>query len=295
MTEPWSATTLTAILLAPPDPVVIEDCAAVMEAAKRIPRALADLAVPRLGRNTLRVTDHHVRTALATETPAITDTPFAWSPRTARRTLGLAAVRSLGAGEARSPIDGVRRAVADAVRSVRDGERSAASMDRWLAGLAPAGLAVVEADAVTWATRLWCALDWNAFEELPLVGRDHWWNSPHSSLLAIRSRAEVRSVTRDDSGNPYSTHLVVLSGRRRTSIRSELSVVAMAEVLQAQHSLPPARVVGWWPDSGHHIKVDIDRNVLEEGAAAVARTMTRGESPRAADPTPFKGVIRAAA
>jgi hypothetical protein len=295
MTEPWCPATLTAILLAPPDPVVIEECSAVMEAAKRIPRALADLAVPRLGRNTLRVTDHHVRTALAAETPANQNTPFAWSPRTARRALGLAAVRALAAGEARSPIDGVRRAVADAVRSFRDGERSAASMDRWLAGLAPAGLAAVEAEAVTWATRLWCALDWNAFEELPVVGRDHWWNSPHSSLLAIRSRAEVRSVTRDDDGNAYSTHLVVLGGRRRASVRSELSAVAMAEVLQSPRSLPPARIVGWWPDSGHHIKVDIDRTVLEEGAAAVARTMTRGEPSRKAEPTPFKGVIRAAA
>jgi hypothetical protein len=295
MAELRPAATLTAILLAPPDPVVIEERSAVREAAKRIPRALADLAVPRLGRSTLRVTDHHVRTALAPEIPAITDTPFAWSPRTARRTLGLAAVRALAAGEARSPIAGVRRAVADAISSVRDGERSAASMDRWLAGLAPAGLAAVEADAVTWATRLWCALDWKAFEEHPLIGRDHWWNSPHSSLLAIRSRAEVRSVTRDHDGNAFSTHFVVLGGRRRPTVRSELSVVAMAEVLQAQHSLPPARIVGWWPDSGHHVKVDIDRAVLEEGAAAVARTLTRGETPREADPAPFEGVIRVAA
>ncbi len=295
MAEPWAATTLTAILLAPPDPVAIEERCAVMEAAKRIPRVLADLAVPRLGRSTLRVTDHHVRTALAPEIPTLTDTPFAWSPRTARRTLGLAAVRALAVGEVRSPIDGVRRAVADAIRSVRDGERAAASMDRWLAGLTPAGLAAVEADAVTWATRLWCALDWNAFEELPLIGRDRWWNSPHSSLLAIRSRAEVRSVTRDHDGNAYSTHLVVLGGRRRANVRSELSVVAMAEVLQAQHSLPPARIVGWWPDSGHHTKVDIDEAVLEEGVAAVARTLSRGETPREADPAPSKGVMRAAA
>ncbi len=186
MAEPWPAVSLTAMLLAPPCPAVIEERSAVMDMAKRIPRALADLAVPRLGRSTLRVTDHHVRIALAAEIPSITDTPFAWSPRTARRTLGLAAVRSMVAGEARSPIDGVRRAIADAIRSVREGERSAASVDRWLAGLAPAGLAVAEADAVTWATRLWCALDWNAFDELPSIGRDHWWNSPHSSLLAIR-------------------------------------------------------------------------------------------------------------
>ncbi len=53
--------------------------------------------------------------------------------------------------------------------------------------------------------------------------------------------------------------------------------------------------MGWWPDSGHQIKVDIDTAVVAEGAAAVTRTLTRGETGREADPIPFKGVARAAA
>ena len=112
-------------------------------------------------------------------------------------------------------------------------------MGRWLAALPAAGLTAVQADAATWATRLWCALDWEAFEEPPVIGRDRWWDSPHSSLLAIRSRAEVRSVVTDGEGSPFSVHLVVLGGPRRPTIRSELSVLAMVEAMQAP-ALAPA-------------------------------------------------------
>jgi hypothetical protein len=146
-------------------------------------------------------------------------------------------------------------------------------MDRWLAGLPPAGRAVVQAEAVTWATRLWCALEWSAFDNPPIVGRDRWWDSPHSSLLALRSRAEVRAVARDLTGNPCSVHLVVLGGARRATIRSELSVVAMIEALHAPLSLPAGRVVGWWPDSGHRVTVEVDRVALRAGVAAVASTL----------------------
>jgi hypothetical protein len=291
MAELWPAPTLTAALLGPLDAHVVEDRSSVMEVARTIPRTLADLAVPRLSGSSFRLTDHHVRTALAPDGDATAALPFAWSPRTARRSLGLAALRALVAGEARSPLDGTRRAVADAQRSVRDGERSANALDRWLAGLSPAAVAAVEAEAVTWATRVWCALDWTAFEGVPLIGRDRWWNSPHSSLLAIRSRAEVRSVALDPGGNPFSVHLVALGGRRRATVRSELSVVAMVEALQAPHSLPPGRIVGWWPDSGHQITVDIDQTSLADGVAAVARTLARMEATH----VPLEEVARAAA
>jgi hypothetical protein len=166
-------------------------------------------------------------------------------------------------------------------------------MDRWLAGLPAAGLAVVQAEAVTWATRLWCALDWSAFGDLPLIGRDHWWDSPHSSLLAIRSRAEVRSVGFDQEGHPFSVHLVVLTGPRRPTVRSELSVVAMVEALQAASSLPPGRVVGWWPDSGHLVKVEVDRASVTAGVEAVAHTLAGVEAPMA-PMAPFEGAARVA-
>jgi hypothetical protein len=282
---------LTRALLEPFGAAAIDDRASVLDAARHIPRTLADLAVPRPGGASFRLTDHHVREALGPPDGVSPRTPFVWSARTARRALGLAGLRALLTGAVRSPIDGVISAVDDAVRAAHLGENAASPMDRWLAGLPPAGRAAVQAGAVTWATRLWCALDWSAFEEPPTIGRDHWWDSPHSSLLALRGRAEVRSVARDPAGSPLSVHLVVVGGPRRTTIRSELSVAAMVEVLCSPRSVPPGRMVGWWPDSGHLVTLEIDQRALDDGVAAVARTLAH----TGVTPADCEGVIRAAA
>jgi hypothetical protein len=258
-------------LFAPLSASTVDDRTAVLAAARQLPRILADIAASHHGDGPLRITDHHVQMALAPEDRG-SSSPFAWSAGTARRALGLRAVRALVTGESRSPIEAVRDTIA-AARTAQQAEPSTSTMDRWLTGLSPAGLAVVEAEAVTWATRLWCGLDWGAFEETPIIGRDRWWDSPHSSLLAIRSRAEVRAAVRDVVGSPFSVHLVVLGGSRRSTIRSELSVVALVEAVQAPKSLPPGRVVGWWPDSGHSVTVEVDRAALDAGVAAIARAV----------------------
>jgi hypothetical protein len=282
---------LTVHLLGPVDPLAAARALAAREAAERIPRVLADLAASRSVGRSLRLTDHDVRTALAPVAGRPPCAPFAWSARTARRGLGLTALRSLVAGEVRTPTEATRNAIAGAIRSVREGNRPTSPMDRWLAGLPGAGLAVVQAEAVTWSTHLWSDLDWSAFDQTPVIGRDRWWNSPHSSLLAIRGRAEVRSVVVDGDEDPFSVHLVVLGGPRRPSVRAELSVVAMVEALHAPRSLPPGRIVGWWPDSGHIVTVEVDRAALDVGVESVSRTLATLE----AAPVAFEGVARAAA
>ena len=89
--------------------------------------------------------------------------------------------------------------------------------------------AAVGAEAVTWTTRLWCALEWSSFADVPVIGRDHWWDSPHSALLALRGRADVRV---------QGAHLVVLSGPRRESVRAELALVALVEALRSRPGPP---------------------------------------------------------
>ncbi len=281
---------LTNELLDPATTLTAEGRSSVLEAAAGLPGALADIAAPGSSSPSLRITDHQVRLALGPADLAMA-TPFTWSARSARRALGLRAVQALVARKAHAPVDGARIAIADAIASARDGDQLASPMGRWLATLPAAGITAVHADAATWATRLWCALDWEAFIEPPVIGRDRWWDSPHSALLAIRSRAEVRSVVTDEEGSAFSVHLVVLSGPRRPTIKSELSVLAMVEAMQALNSLPPGRIVGWWPDSGHLVKVEVDEAALAAGVAAIARTLARSGGAS----TPFEGVSRAAA
>lgn len=222
---------------------------------------LAGLAVRRAGTVRFRVTDHEVRTALAGDTiDAGPGQPFAWSARTARRAIGVAAVRMLASGAARSPLEAVRIRLAESSRWVAEGSSSSTQLDRWVDGLAPGGRAAVGAEAVTWATRLWCALDWPALAPMPVIGRDHWWDSPHSALLALRGRADVRTA---------SAHLVVLSGPRRDSVRAELALVTLVESLRVRHGDAPGRVIGWWPDSGHLVRVEPEPSVLTLGTEAV--------------------------
>ncbi len=226
---------------------------------------LARLAVRRAGAGPFRVTDHEVRAALSGD--AADDAawaPFAWSARTARRPLGLAAVRLLVAGGARSPVEAVGARLAESASWVRDGNPCASQLDRWVAGLSDAGRAAVSAEAVTWSTRLWCALDWAALGPAPAIGRDRWWDSPHSALLALRGRAEVRT----DRAN-----LVVLSGPRRETVRAELALVTLVDSLRSGDGALPGRVVGWWPDSGRFVRVEPEPAVLTLGAEAVAQVL----------------------
>ena len=256
------AETLTEWLVAPLGDVDAASWRATLAEAKSV---LARLAVRRAGSGPFRVTDHEVRVALCGDAADdARQTPFAWTARTARRPLGLAAVRLLAAGGARSPVDAVRARLTEAEGWVRDGNPCATQLDRWVAGLPAAGRAAVGAEAVTWATRLWCALDWAALGPAPAVGRDRWWDSPHSALLALRGRAEVRT----DRAN-----LVVLSGPRRESVRAELALVTLVEALRSRDGALPGRVVGWWPDSGRHVRVEPEPAVLTQGVEAVAHVL----------------------
>lgn len=257
---------LTAALVTGLDGPVPFDTGAWQAALGDTRRTLAGLAVRRGGAGPFRVTDHDVRCALGDGGSAADDEPFAWSARTARRTLGLAAVRALAAGEARTPLDAVRARLADAQAGVHDGSRVVSQLDRWVAALPAAGRSAVTAEAVTWATRLWCALDWAALGAAPVIGRDHWWDSPHSALLALRGRADVRTEV---------AHLVVLSGPRRDSVRAELALVALVEALRGG-GRTPGRVVGWWPDSGRFVRVEPHPTVLTMATEAVGLVLGGG-------------------
>jgi hypothetical protein len=272
------ASPLTATLVAP----LPADHRAISEAD--IEHASNDLraaAARRPDGGPFRITDYVVRSTLWPPDCPPPEAPFAWSAPTARRLLGLAAVRAIVGGSVPSPFEGVVAIIDQGIAAARRGDRPASSMDHWLSRLSAAGRAAMQADAVTWATRLYAGLDWSAFPAPPTIGRDHWWDSPDSSLLALRSRAEVRTSTTAGPGNPVSTHLVVLGGPRRATVRAELSVVALVEALRSGPEVPPGRIVGWWPDSGRFMAVEVEPVTLVDGVATVARTLASLSASRA--------------
>jgi hypothetical protein len=254
---------LTDVLLAPPG--------APPSAATRL--AVADQLRTGLGRRVRRpaeparcnVDRHSLRRALLPG-PARAADPFTWSARTARRVLGLEGVRRCVAGRSRTPSDGVAAGVADVVEDHAGGQRGAGSLARWLGEIGPGGRAAVAAEAITWATALYGALDWRRLEGLVEVGpRDRWWDCPTAPGVGLRGRAEV-SV---HAAGGCTTALVTMAGGRPGATAAlELGLPALVAVL-AVPGPPPARVVGLWPECGRTLVLTVDDVVLERTAAAV--------------------------
>jgi hypothetical protein len=79
-------------------------------------------------------------------------------------------------------------------------------------------------------------------------------------FLSLRVRSDVR---------PVHAYLLVLSGPRRDSVRAELALVTLVEALRLRDHDVPGRVVGWWPDSGHLVRVEPEPAALTLGTEAV--------------------------
>jgi hypothetical protein len=123
---------------------------------------------------------------------------------------------------------------------------------------------MVEAEAVTWATQLWTALEWERLTQPVVGGADDWWDCPGTRALTLRGRAEVRVRA---GGRPVL--LVVGSGLPPARWRGAIGYPALVAGLARGERSVPARVVGLWPASGQVRILDVDRGPLQETATAV--------------------------
>lgn len=198
--------------------------------------------------------------------------PFRWSARTARRSVGLAAVRACYHGIHRTPAEAVAGVLERLAEDAGGSTGRGGSLGRWLAGLPSGARAAVQAEAVTWATRLHIALDWGSLPPGTVVGgRDEWWDCPSARRIGLRGRAEVRtSTTLDGAAGPHRPVLFCLRpGVPGPTGRTELALPALVAALASPAGAPPARVVGWWPACGRTIVLEVDEDVLARAAASV--------------------------
>jgi hypothetical protein len=134
----------------------------------------------------------------------------------------------------------------------------------WYAQLPLGGRAAVEAEAVSWATQLFTALEWRQFDRPPVIaGRDDWWQAPGGRLV-LQGRAEVRAQLEE------STALLVMAGRScGEDWRVRLGFPALVCLLARGERALPGRVVGIWPASGQTRALALDGPALDEVARAV--------------------------
>lgn len=195
---------------------------------------------------------------------------FSPSPVRCRRAIGLAAVERCVRGRSPAPQVGVAEVLASAEEDHvaalgMPGASRPAWWAEWYVGLLPAARAVAQAEALTWATQLWTALDWTRFERPPVVGgRDDWWDCPGLRRLVLRGRSEVRAWV----GN-RQVMFTVASRFPGEGWRSDLAYRALVAGLSRGERSVPARVVGLWPASGLVRVCEVDGGALSEAASAL--------------------------
>jgi hypothetical protein len=210
------------------------------------------------------------RFALAREDPerlTAAERPFAPSPMTSRRAVGLGAVGRCLRGRSPTPAAAVAEVLAAGVEDVADGGDPTSRSPwwaRWYRDLGDGGRAMVEAEAVTWATQVWTALEWERLEQTVVGGGDDWWDCPGTRALTLRGQADVRVRV---EGRPVL--LVVGAGVPPTAWRVALGFPALVAALARGGRSVPGRVAGWWPASGQVRMLPVDGPAFAETATAV--------------------------
>ena len=209
------------------------------------------------------------RFAVARERPerlTAAEGAFVPSPVMCRRAVGLAAVARCVRHRSPTPGAAVAEVLAAGAEDAEGSDPTARPpwWAAWYRGLGPGGRAMVEAEAVTWATQVWTALEWERLAQTVVGGGDDWWDCPGTRALTLRGQADVRVRA---GGAPVL--LVVGAGMPGPDWRRALGFPALVSVLARGDRSVPTRVVGLWPASGQVRILPVDGAVLLDTATAV--------------------------
>ena len=243
----------------------------------RLTAGVSDAATGLVGGADLEIGLRQVRRArYQPESLHLPDEPFSWRPVFVRRSLGMAAVRACADGRFRGPAEAVGPLADRAVDEWRLSGWRTFHWEPWLAGLGSGGRALVLADAVTWATALWGALDWAGLGATVELGPpDDRWSVPGPGAVRLRGRYEARVVRARPSGPAHraSALLSLSGGRPGDGWRDELAFLALVSGLATPAGPTPVRVVGLWPEAGARRVVDVDERALTDAVDRVVDTV----------------------
>jgi hypothetical protein len=265
------ASTLTGVLLAPNTDLLDAD---ELSSVRTILQRDVQSVMRRIDRaEPLRVDPYRVRKTASGEADG--ERPFEWNPWTARRSLGLEAVRACLGRPRLTPLEATRAAVDRLIRRTSE-DTGAGSLAGWLASLRLGARAVVEAEATLWATQLLSAVQWTE-PATRLVGFDRSVVLFEAPRVILRGRVdlELRPAVMGEGAPTVPTGglLVVMTGHPLPSARLELAVSALAAALSNRSGVTPARIVGLWPQCGRALDLPIDVDLLLRGCSAVVDTI----------------------
>ena len=187
---------------------------------------------------------------------------FAWSPLTARRSIGNAALRrSIFSGDLTVSVNEV---IDEHLHRVARGYARPGSLGHWLANVPDAVRALVTSDALTWATV--------SLETLDSFGAPFTVASADAYYDVAGARVSLRG-RRDATFNTESGRVMV---RLRTGLpaptaiaglRADLAVDALSHI----NGVAPQRIVGVWPEAGISLSVDGTEEAVRAGARDLMR------------------------
>lgn len=209
--------------------------------------------------------DHRRLDAWMVERAGQPSDTFRWSPATARRAVGNAALRRSQNDPTLAHYDAVALEVTDQLLRAAAGYARPGSLATWLARSSPSVLGLVSAEATNWATQLGEAAQ----------GLEHAWSVAASDAYYDVARARTTLRGRRDLIISRGLSRVLLRSRAGApgksagpGLRADLTIDAFAEPT----GLSASRVIGLWPEAGVLLSVDGTMEDLRAGARDLVRT-----------------------
>jgi hypothetical protein len=256
------ASTLTDVLLSPPGAKVEAE-----ELAKTRERLVTELrrassGVPR--GTTLRIDAYRLQMALTGRPGALGGVgSFSPSPASCRRAIGVAAVAQCARNPALAPSQAVAR-VLERATAPHTSIRESSWWAEWFRRQPIGAKAVVQSEAVVWATQLYGSLEWDRIGPRARIGCDLRWVCPGSPQVTLHAKVDVQGWA---EGRPVL--LVASTGVAGPHWSPALALTALATGLSLGAESVPARVVGIWPSSGQIRILPVERGTLETASKHV--------------------------
>jgi hypothetical protein len=203
---------------------------------------------------------------------------FTWSPRAARRLLGVASARRVVMGQEPSPTVAARREVDWLIARASAGDSRPGSLGAWLAEAPRGVLGAVLAEAISHATELVSLLDWGQLgPRATLGGADPVWAVPGAPWISLRGRRDAEITLDGERGT--RALLCLRAGRPAPSARHDLAIVALSDALAHPDHPLPTRVLGVWPSAGKAVSLEIGREEIRGAARLVVDAACRLRQP----------------
>jgi hypothetical protein len=258
------AAALTDVLLSSPGARVSDE--EIATARRRLAR---ELTSPLSEKRTRPIRVDPYRFQLALTSPdrlARLSGPFEPTPASCRRSIGVAAVARCVRDPSIAPAHAVGVLLDSATQQVGSEGFGAWWVD-WYRKLPLAARSVVQAEATTWATQLFEALEWSRFETPPRLGVDLRWIDGESDV-DVRAKVDVEVFAR---GGP--AFFVVHTGTAGREWMGALALSALAAAMASGPRAVPSRVIGFWPASGQVRILPVEPGTLDRSSRLLVESV----------------------